>query len=108
VITLTTHALLHILRLAWIETYKHHLIIITWKGLLAWFSPQIIKMIWAGPRPYVVFSGEQFQVWHVNFYLTFDTAYKSFLSDHSTVAASLVSLSVFISEMEEIRLLCLN
>ena len=99
-ITLITHALLRKLRLKWIDTYKHHLIIIAWTGLLAWLSPQIIKMIWARPRPYVVFSGEEFQAWYLGFNLTFDNAYKSFPSGHSAVAASLIALCTLKSEMK--------
>lgn len=99
-ITLISHALLRTLRLERIETYKHHLIIIAWTGLLAWLSPQIIKMIWARPRPYVVFSGEEFQAWYIGFNLTLNNAYKSFPSGHSAVAASLIALRTLKSEIK--------
>ena len=99
-ITLTVHAYLRKMNLEWIDRYKHRLIIIAWTGLLAWLSPQIIKMIWARPRPYVVFSGEEFQAWYLGFNLTLNNAYKSFPSGHSAVASSLIALNTLKSEMK--------
>lgn len=82
-----------------LNQYHLHFLII---GLTVMFSillPQLIKLIWERPRPYIVLSGEQFQVWYVGLNLTFDNAYKSFPSGHSAVVASLLSLIVFKSEL---------
>jgi membrane-associated phospholipid phosphatase len=57
-------------------------------------------MIWARPRPYVVFSGEEFQAWYLGFNLTLNNAYKSFPSGHSAVASSLIALNTLKLEIK--------
>lgn len=84
-----------------LNRYHLHFLIIGLTILFSILIPQLLKMIWERPRPYLVFSGIDFQAWYIGLNLTFDNAYKSFPSGHSAVAASLLSLTVFKSKMRE-------
>lgn len=111
-VTLLVHWILATLSLDHLDKYNDSIRIIAWTGLLAWLSPQIIKFMWARPRPYLVFNGEQFQAWYIGLNLTFSNAYKSFPSGHSAVTASLMSLGVFKAEMKKnqyrVTILCIS
>ena len=82
-----------------LNQYHLHFLVIGLTILVSVLLPQLIKLLWERPRPYIVLGGEQFKAWYVGFNLTFDNAYKSFPSGHSAVAASLLSLIVFKSEL---------
>lgn len=82
------------------DQYFNYFLIIGITTLLAIALPQAIKLIWARPRPYRVFSGEAFQAWTIGLNLTLDNAYKSFPSGHSALAASLMTLAEFKPELK--------
>jgi membrane-associated phospholipid phosphatase len=84
-----------------LNRYHLHFLVIGLTVLSSILVPQFFKMIWERPRPYLVFSGIDFQAWYIGLNLTFDNAYKSFPSGHSAVAASFISLTVFKSKMGE-------
>ena len=84
-----------------LNRYHLHFLVIGLTVLSSILVPQFIKMIWERPRPYLVFSGIDFQAWYIGLNLTFDNDYKSLPSGHSAVAASLLSLTVFKSKMRE-------
>ena len=83
-----------------LNRYHLHFLVIGLTVLSSILVPQFFKMIWERPRPYLVFSGIDFQAWYIGLNLTLDNAYKSFPSGHSAVAASLLSLTVFKMEMK--------
>lgn len=85
------------------DRYFNHCLIIGFTVLLAIIIPQTIKLIWARPRPYMVFNGASFQAWTIGFNLTLDNAYKSFPSGHSAVTASLISLAIFKPDLKPER-----
>ena len=84
-----------------LNRYHLHFLVIGLTVLSSILVPQFFKMIWERPRPYLVFSGIDFQAWYIGLNLTFDNAYKSFPSGHSAVAASLLSLTVFQVELKD-------
>lgn len=84
-----------------LEKYHNVFLVVAWTGLLAWLSPQVIKLIWYRPRPYRMFAGDSFQAWYVGFRVSLENAYKSFPSGHSAVAASLLSLTQLKSMMKK-------
>lgn len=83
-----------------LNQYHLYFLVIGMTIVLSIFLPQLIKLIWERPRPYVVFNGGDFQAWYIGFNFTFDNAYKSFPSGHSAVVASLLSLTVFRMELK--------
>ena len=83
-----------------LNRYHLHFLIIGLTILFSILLPQLLKLIWERPRPYLVISGKDFQAWYIGLNLTFDNATKSFPSGHSAVAASLISLTVFKMEMK--------
>ena len=84
-----------------LNRYHLHFLVIGFTVLSSILVPQFFKMIWERPRPYLVFSGIDFQAWYIGLNLTFDNAYKSLPSGHSAVAASLLSLTVFQVELKD-------
>ena len=83
-----------------LNRYHLHFLIIGLTILFSILIPQLLKLIWERPRPYLVISGVDFQAWYIGLNLTFDNATKSFPSGHSAVAASLISLNAFKMEMK--------
>ena len=83
-----------------LNRYHLHFLIIGLTILFSILIPQLLKLIWERPRPYLVFSGIDFQAWYIGLNLTFDNVTKSFPSGHSAVAASLISLNAFKMELK--------